>query len=32
MKEYRDKNPINLEQVIENLSESEQREKMKIKN
>jgi hypothetical protein len=32
MKEYRDKNPINLEQVIENLSESEQREKMKITN
>ena len=32
MKEYREKNPINLEQVIENLSESEQREKMKIKN
>jgi hypothetical protein len=32
MKEYRDKNPINMEQVIENLNESDQREKNKITN
>lgn len=30
MKEYRDKNPINMEQVITNLQESEEREKKKI--
>jgi hypothetical protein len=30
MKEYREKNPINMEQVIENLKESEKREKKKI--
>lgn len=29
MKQYRDKNPINLDQVIENFSESDEREKMK---
>jgi len=32
MKEYREKHPINVEQVIENFSESDQREKLKIKN
>ena len=30
MKEYRDKNPVNMEQVITNLQESEEREKKKI--
>ncbi len=32
MKEYREKNPINMEQVMENLKESDEREKKKIKN
>jgi hypothetical protein len=32
MKEYREKNPINMEQVIENLKVSDEREKKKIKN
>jgi hypothetical protein len=31
MKEYRDKHPINVEQVIENFRESDEREKMRIK-
>ena len=31
MKEYRDKHPINVEQVIENFRESEEHEKMRIK-
>ena len=31
MKEYRDKNPINIDQVIENLKESDEREKNKNK-
>ncbi len=30
MKEYRDKNPINIDQVIENLTESDEREKSRI--
>jgi hypothetical protein len=30
MKEYRDKNPINIDQVIENLTESDEREKNRI--
>ena len=32
MKEYREKHPINVEQVIENLKESDEREKKRIKN
>lgn len=32
MKAYRDKNPINIEQVIENLKESDEREKKRINN
>ena len=32
MKEYREKNPINMEQVITNLQESDEREKNRIKN
>ena len=32
MKAYREKNPINMEQVIENFKESDKREKMRIKN
>lgn len=31
MKEYRDKHPIDMEQVIENLTESDEREKVKSK-
>jgi hypothetical protein len=31
MREYRAKNPINMEQVITNLQESEEREKTKLK-
>ena len=31
MKEYREKNPIDMEQVVTNLKESEEREKKKIK-
>jgi len=32
MKEYREKNPINMGQVMENFKESDEREKNKIKN
>lgn len=32
MKTYREKNPINMEQVIENFKESDEREKKRIKN
>lgn len=32
MKAYRDKNPINMDQVIENFKESDEREKNRIKN
>lgn len=32
MKTYREKNPINMVQVIENFKESDEREKKKIKN
>jgi len=32
MKEYREKNPINMVQVIENFKESDEREKNRIKN
>lgn len=32
MREYREKNPINIEQVVTNFKESEERIKMKIKN
>lgn len=32
MKEYRDKHPIDMEQVIENLTESDEREKVKTKH
>lgn len=32
MREYREKNPINIEQVVTNFKESEEREKLKIKN
>jgi len=32
MKIYREKNPINMEQVIENFKESDEREKKRIKN
>jgi hypothetical protein len=31
MREYRDNNPINIEQVISNFQESEEREKTKLK-
>lgn len=31
MREYREKNPINMEQVVTNLQESEEREKKRIK-
>ena len=31
MKAYREKNPINVEQVIENFKESDEREKKRIK-
>jgi hypothetical protein len=31
MKEYRDKHPVNMEQVVTNFQESEQREKNRIK-
>jgi Tfp pilus assembly PilM family ATPase len=32
MKDYREKNPINMDQVITNLKESDERERVKIKN
>ncbi len=32
MKEYREKNPVNIDQVVTNFQESEQREKNRIKN
>jgi hypothetical protein len=32
MKDYRERNPINMDQVITNFKESEEREKNKIKN
>jgi Tfp pilus assembly PilM family ATPase len=32
MKDYREKNPINMDQVIENFKESDEREKKRIKN
>ena len=32
MKEYREKHPINMDQVVENFKESDEREKMRIKN
>ncbi len=32
MKEYREKNPINMDQVVENFKESDEREKNRIKN
>ena len=32
MKEYREKHPINIDQVIENFKESDEREKLRIKN
>ena len=32
MKEYREKHPVNIEQVVTNFQESEQREKNRIKN
>jgi hypothetical protein len=32
MREYREKNPINIEQVVTNFKESEERVKLKIKN
>ena len=32
MKEYREKNPVNIDQVITNLKESDQREKKKTNN
>ena len=32
MKAYREKNPINVEQVIENFKESDEREKKRIKH
>ena len=32
MKEYREKHPINMDQVIENFKESDEREKKRIKN
>jgi hypothetical protein len=32
MKEYREKNPINIKQVIDNFNDSDEREKNRIKN
>ena len=32
MKEYREKNPVNMEQIIENFKESDEREQKKLKN
>ena len=32
MKNYREKNPINMDQIIENFKESDEREKKRIKN
>ena len=32
MKEYRDKHPVDLDQIIENFNESDEREKLRIKN
>ena len=32
MKIYREKNPINMEQIIDNFNESDEREKQRIKN
>jgi hypothetical protein len=32
MKEYREKNPINMDQLVENFKESDEREKKRIKN
>jgi hypothetical protein len=32
MKDYREKHPINMDQVVENFKESDEREKMRIKN
>lgn len=32
MKEYREKHPVNMEQIIENFKESDEREKKRIKN
>ena len=32
MREYREKHPIDIDQVVTNFQESEQREKLKIKN
>ena len=32
MKEYREKHPINMDQVIKNFKESDEREKLRIKN
>jgi hypothetical protein len=32
MKEYREKHPINMEQIVENFKESDERAKMRIKN
>jgi hypothetical protein len=32
MKEYREKHPINMDQVVENFKESDEREKHRIKN
>jgi hypothetical protein len=32
MKDYREKHPVNIEQVVTNFQESEQREKNRIKN
>ena len=32
MKTYREKNPINMDQIIENFKESDEREKKRIKN
>ena len=32
MKEYREKHPVNIEQIIDNFNESDEREKNRIKN
>ena len=32
MKAYREKNPVNIDQIVENFKESDEREKKKIKN
>jgi hypothetical protein len=32
MKDYREKNPINIDQIIDNFNVSDEREKNKIKN